>query len=193
MHAAIATLLLVVGQACESCGTEGCAGGACAGDGLTWEQRWFCGPMPQTCYEPRYGCYPGNARTNHRYPAFHGSYYRSPYNWRNAFDYPWHAEPHEPTSLFSYQTEEAVEEIESPVPGTLREDAESLDPPPEMPNGAAGATRNDPFLHMNRLPKPNSRHAKRPPSTRTARAGKPVAQREAATARSTSRRQITIQ
>lgn len=193
MHAAIATLLLVVGQACDSCGTAGCASGACAGDGLTWEQRWFCGPMPQTCYEPRYGCYPGNARTNHRYPAFHGSYYRSPYNWRNAFDYPWHAEPHEPTSLFSYQTEAEVEEIETIEPGTLRDDVESFDPPPELPNRGSGARRDEPIPRMNRLPKPDSRHVKRPASTRTARAVKPSVEREAAAADSTHRRQITIQ
>ena len=60
------------------------------------------GPMPQTCYSPRYGCYPGNARYIQRYPAFHGAYYRRPYNYRNTFDYPWHASMHEPTSLFSY-------------------------------------------------------------------------------------------
>jgi hypothetical protein len=61
--------------------------------------------MPQTCYSPRYGCYPGNNRHLHRYPAFHGSYYRRPYNYRNVLDYPWHAELHEPTSLFSYNVE----------------------------------------------------------------------------------------
>lgn len=59
------------------------------------------GPMPQTCYDPPYGCYPGSRFTN-RYPAFHGTYYRRPYNYRNAFDYPWHADLHEPTSHFSY-------------------------------------------------------------------------------------------
>ena len=37
-----------------------------------------------------------------RYPAFHGTYYRRPYNYRNVFDYPWHADLHEPTSHFSY-------------------------------------------------------------------------------------------
>jgi hypothetical protein len=60
------------------------------------------GGMPQTCYAPRYGCYPGNGRCTHRYPAFHGQYYRRPYNYRNLFDYPWHAQLHEPTSMFSY-------------------------------------------------------------------------------------------
>lgn len=69
----------------------------------------WCGPMPQTCYAPRYGCYPGNNRHMHRYPAFHGVYYRRPYNYRNLFDYPWHAELHEPTSLFSYETPEEEE------------------------------------------------------------------------------------
>ena len=60
------------------------------------------GPMPQTCYDPAYGCYPGT-RSMHRYPAFHGTYYRRPYNYRQAFEYPWHADLHEPTSHFSYQ------------------------------------------------------------------------------------------
>lgn len=40
-----------------------------------------------------------------RYPAFHGTFYRDAYNYRNYFDYPWHAEMHEPTSQFSYNTE----------------------------------------------------------------------------------------
>jgi len=57
--------------------------------------------IPQTCYSPRFGCYPGNGREIHRYPAFHGCFYRRPYNYRNVFDYPWHAELHEPTSYFS--------------------------------------------------------------------------------------------
>jgi hypothetical protein len=61
--------------------------------------------MPQTCYSPRYGCYYGNNRYMNRYPAFHGTFYRRPYNYRNLFDYPWHAEMHEPTSLFSYNVQ----------------------------------------------------------------------------------------
>lgn len=61
---------------------------------------WF-GPMPQTCYQPRFGCYPGNGRDIQRYPAFHGYYYRSPYNYRHYFDYPWHAMPHEPQGYYS--------------------------------------------------------------------------------------------
>lgn len=62
--------------------------------------------MPQNGYSPRYGCYPGNARHIHRYPAFHGWVYRKPYNYRQMFDYPWHAGLHEPTSLFGYNVEE---------------------------------------------------------------------------------------
>lgn len=65
------------------------------------KHAWCWGPMPQTCYDPAYGCYPGT-RHMHRYPAFHGTYYRRPYNYRNVFDYPWHADLHEPTSYFSY-------------------------------------------------------------------------------------------
>ncbi len=88
--------------------------------------RTFWGPEPQTCYAPRYGCYPGNNRFMHRYPAFHGYHYRRPYNYRNVFDYPWHAALHEPTSHFSYnvmdETQGAplappipAEEIQSPA------------------------------------------------------------------------------
>lgn len=54
------------------------------------------GPMPQTAYDPNYGCYPGNARTIHRYPAFHGYYYDRPYNYRHYSEYPWNAEITEP-------------------------------------------------------------------------------------------------
>jgi len=67
--------------------------------------RWLEGvfsPMPQSCYQPRYGCYSGASRFTHRYPAFHGTFYRRPYNYRNYFDYPWHATLHEPTSHFSF-------------------------------------------------------------------------------------------
>ncbi|MFT5524047.1 MAG: hypothetical protein ACI9HK_001997 [Pirellulaceae bacterium] len=88
---------------CAHCG--GGAGGLAAG-GLAARRA---GPaplkgrtMPQTCYAPRYGCYHSNNRFMNRYPAFHGTYYRNPYNYRNYFDYPWHAEMHEPTSWFSH-------------------------------------------------------------------------------------------
>ena len=93
--------------------------------------------MPQTCYAPRYGCYPGTERYTHRYPAFHGNYYRSAYNYRNYFDYPWHAELHEPTSLFSYETERQDEALapvvtpaeSSPVP-TVKRAAPTFPPQP---------------------------------------------------------------
>lgn len=76
---------------------------------------WF-GPMPQTCYQPRFGCYPGNSRDIHRYPAFHGYYYRQPYNYRHYFEYPWHADPHEPLGYFSYpQVGESVPEEAAPI------------------------------------------------------------------------------
>jgi hypothetical protein len=65
------------------------------------QPRWM---MPQTCYNPKFGCY-GADRHMNRYPAFHGYYYRRPYNYRHLFDYPWHAELHEPTSFFSYHVD----------------------------------------------------------------------------------------
>ena len=86
----------VTADDCDGCGHGGLLGhGGHRLHGHCW------GPMPQTCYDPPYGCYPGTRHMN-RYPAFHGTYYRRPYNYRNVFDYPWHADLHEPTSYFSY-------------------------------------------------------------------------------------------
>jgi hypothetical protein len=87
------------GGGCSTCGGAG-GGGHFANKGGHMG-GWF-GHMPQTCYSPRYGCYYGSNRHMNRYPAFHGTFYRRPYNYRNLFDYPWHAEMHEPTSMFSY-------------------------------------------------------------------------------------------
>ena len=103
---------------------------------------WF-GPMPQTCYAPRYGCYPGNNRHMRRYPAFHGTYYRSPYNYRQLFDYPWHAAPYEPMPYFLYRTDGGDEEILVPTPaqeGILPGPGQPL-PPPPPPVGAASQAR----------------------------------------------------
>jgi len=61
--------------------------------------RAWWDPMPQTCYAPHYGCYPGNNRDIHRYPAFHGNYYRQAYNYRPLFEYPWQACMQEPLPL----------------------------------------------------------------------------------------------
>jgi hypothetical protein len=69
----------------------------CVVETVGWVADWFT-PMPQTCYSPRFGCYPGNGREIHRYPAFHGNYYRRVYNYRQVFEWPWLAEPHEPLS-----------------------------------------------------------------------------------------------
>ncbi len=125
MHAALLTLLVVVGQnqadlapvaehsitvagnasyvPCEACSTGRCRVHRRHPMYEYVRDQW--GPMPQTCYAPRYGCYPGNDRHMHRYPAFHGTYYRTPYNYRNVFDYPWHAAPHEPVGYFTRVTE----------------------------------------------------------------------------------------
>ncbi len=84
---------------------------------------WFQ-PMPQTCYGPHFGCYPGNNRDIHRYPAFHGYYYRQAYNYRPLYEYPWQADPHEPLPLeinnneqpsaVQWQPKERVEVIGKP-------------------------------------------------------------------------------
>jgi hypothetical protein len=89
------------GPACATCPGAPVKEGYFAG-----ARKWVCdwlGPMPQTCYSPRFGCYPGNGRDIQRYPAFHGYYYREPYNYRHYFDYPWHAQPHEPLPYFSHR------------------------------------------------------------------------------------------
>jgi hypothetical protein len=83
--------------------------------------------MPQSCYNPSYGCY-ASTRFMHRYPAFHGYYYREAYNYRHYFDYPWHAGLHEPTSHFSYNT-----------PGAPA--GESIVPPAPQPEPAAALPR----------------------------------------------------
>jgi hypothetical protein len=80
---------------------------------INQDVTWFHA-MPQTCYSPRFGCYPGNGRDIQRYPAFHGSYYRRPYNYRTLFEYPWYARPHEPRPLAPYC--ERPEVVASPLP-----------------------------------------------------------------------------
>jgi hypothetical protein len=109
------------GPGCAACQSGGCEDGECAGAGADckhpvrkWVADWF-GPMPQTCYQPRFGCYPGNGRDINRYPAFHGYYYRAPYNYRHYFDYPWHAMPNEPRGYFSGPVG-AVEGAPAPAP-----------------------------------------------------------------------------
>lgn len=77
-----------------------------------WQTKGHCadwyGPMPQTNYNPHYGCYPGAARTMNRYSAFHGYYYRKPYNYRQYAEYPWDAEMAEPKP---YPKREVVSEM----------------------------------------------------------------------------------
>jgi hypothetical protein len=102
---------------CDACNGGGYGhghGGGCLHD--------CCGPMPQSCYNPSFGCYP-STRFMHRYPAFHNYYYRSAYNYRHYFDYPWHAGLHEPTSMFSYHVPGAgpAESIPVPLPAVSRE------------------------------------------------------------------------
>lgn len=114
------------GAGCCGCqqGCSSCDGGG-KGGRISMAQRMGANPrgsvfgmMPQTCYNPPYGCY-APTRFEHRYPAFHGHYYRNPYNYRNYFDYPWHAEMHEPTSLFSYNTE-SNSPTRAPLPAHAR-------------------------------------------------------------------------
>ncbi|HZZ70615.1 MAG TPA: hypothetical protein VFE24_00060 [Pirellulales bacterium] len=134
MHAAILTLLLMAGTSSDPSGARTAQyanapepAGQCAncedsagGHGAHCQDS--CGvlagwrDMPQSCYNPAYGCYPGNDRRINRYPAFYGTYYRKPYNYRNVFDYPWHAGLHEPTSLFSYNVSNPDDSDRAPPP-----------------------------------------------------------------------------
>ena len=95
---------------CQSCQTDGGHSAymsACNRRLLKSSSRYdsVSRMMPQTCYDARYGCYYGGGRHMHRHTAFAGTYYRSPYNYRHYYQWPWHADPHEPTSLFSYNVE----------------------------------------------------------------------------------------
>lgn len=87
------------------------------------------GPMPQTCYDPPYGCYYGS-RWNNRYPAFHGTYYRKAYNYRNYFDYPWHAEMHEPASQRSHHVTGEPGEQPADLTSLGPHEAQQQAPPP---------------------------------------------------------------
>ena len=98
------------GGYCDQC--DECGDG---GQGMKDYRGGWLGPMPQTCYNPSFGCYP-STRYMHRYPAFHGNYYRNAYNYRNYFDYPWHAGLHEPTSHFSYHVPPEGQAPTGPVP-----------------------------------------------------------------------------
>jgi hypothetical protein len=109
---------------CDQC--DACSDGGGGHHQKGYRGGWL-GNMPQSCYNPSFGCYP-STRFMHRYPAFHGNYYREAYNYRNYFDYPWHAGLHEPTSHFSYHVPgeaPAAAAPPQPVPS-----AASLVPPP---------------------------------------------------------------
>jgi len=125
MFAAALTMVLLTAQGPMAADTEYTDDSAFSDSAM--DSGYLGGGMPQTCYSPRYGCYPGNARCIHRYPAFHGVYYRRPYNYRNLFDYPWHAELHEPTSLFSYHV---------PAPEEAQRGNRDDAPPPPRDNEA---------------------------------------------------------
>ena len=166
MHAALWTLMVVVsaGQptpaptdqanvaptySTNEGAVPGCAdcaaGTGCALHGVAgkkgWLADWF-GSMPQTCYAPHFGCYPGSARTIHRYPAFHGYYYREPYNYRHVFDYPWHAAPHEPVGYFTYQAEQTGEEGTVPAPDGAISPQGAMEPTPApVPASRSSQTR----------------------------------------------------
>lgn len=90
----------------EDCYEHGMRGGHAGVHPRLQQKHAIHNTSPQTCYSPRFGCYHSNERHMNRYPAFHGTFYRQAYNYRNYFDYPWHAQPHEPTSLFSYNVGE---------------------------------------------------------------------------------------
>ena len=156
MHAAVLAMLLVADTGCNECQSSQCGSQCGAAHGrlhgcllAMWSDptRGAWGrPMPQTCYAPRFGCYPGNNRHMHRYPAFHGTYYRRGYNYRTLFDYPWQAGLHEPTSLFSYGVwDETVREFEgSPaeiVPQGINSSRAPQPPTPPAPRRTEAPNR----------------------------------------------------
>lgn len=121
------------------------------------------GPMPQSCYDPRYGCYGSDNRFVQRHPAFHGTYYRRPYNYRHLFEYPWHAALHEPTSMWSYsvEAEEIVPTTIQPLPPLGRRPATMppTNPTPRLapapaPNAQAPARANSPTAALPIPPEP---------------------------------------
>jgi hypothetical protein len=103
----------------EGCG-KGCGRATTSSGYRTCLCAWW-GPMPQTCYAPRFGCYAGNNRHMHRYPAFHGYYHREPYNYRHLFEYPWHAAPHEPQDFFTHEVTGAIPPDATLVPTPAEE------------------------------------------------------------------------
>lgn len=116
---------------CNACGGSGC-NTCCGSDCRVIRTRTR--QMPQSCYQPHYGCYPAGSRWTHRYPAFHGNYYRRPYNYRNLFDYPWHARMHEPASLFSYRVTEDIDSGEAvPPPPAVDSGKDVVAPPVKLP------------------------------------------------------------
>jgi hypothetical protein len=102
--AVIAERHVVVAEACCSTGCGRCnhAAGCRCCTLILGCLAACCRPTPQSCYAPRSGCCAGHHRCAHCYPTF-PSYYRQAYNYRNQFDYPWHAMPHEPRPLFTFQ------------------------------------------------------------------------------------------
>ena len=170
MHAALLTILVIAGadppalavvgrsavvpaamvssSGCNECGDSGCAdcsSGAVGGRGGYGGRSWCCdwfGPMPQTCYNPRFGCYAGAGRTVQRYPAFHGYNYRNPYNYRHYYEYPWHASPHDPQAFFTYRPEMGGQEIIVPTAETeIGTPAPAPMPTPAKPTTQGSQTR----------------------------------------------------
>ena len=78
------------------------------------------------------GCYPGNNRHMYHYPAFHGDYYRRPYNYRHLFDYPWHAAPHAPQGFSTFPCGQSAGEVIR-TPQNEPDGARSLQPIPSSP------------------------------------------------------------
>lgn len=97
---------------------------------FTYCKAWF-EPMPQTCYTPHFGCYPGNGRDIYRPTAFHGYYYRQAYNYRPLYEYPWQAGMHEPLpfELSSERSMAGGPQLAQPQP----QPAEVIDTPSPKP------------------------------------------------------------
>ncbi|MFP6612000.1 MAG: hypothetical protein VB835_06770 [Pirellulales bacterium] len=149
---------------CNACGGSGC--NACCGSDYR-VIRTRTRQMPQSCYQPHYGCYPAGSRWTHRYPAFHGYYYRRPYNYRNLFDYPWHARMHEPASLFSYRvTEESGPGEDVPPPPAVDSGKDVVAPPVKLPSVTATSVKRPSVTATSvKLPSVTATSVKRPSVT----------------------------
>ena len=115
MHVTVLSVLLITGvQPCVDCqrqpaaATQDCRCRSC--------NQVACEPDSRGCCMV-WRCLPAFCRPVRRYPAVPSYYCNRPYNYRRAFDYPWHASPHRPQGLFPFFDGRPLgEEVPTPHP-----------------------------------------------------------------------------